>query len=267
MCNLIDAGDVQLKQSVYGQIIMKKYAQWITLLCLAASAQYAAAKGDIASEFSTSGNVTFANDYRFRGISQTDNEMAIQGALTLAHQSGFYVNLWASNVDLFDGNSIEIDYFLGYQWAINEKSSLDIQYIDVNYPGVEGFKPDFVEYALLYQKRSTIAEGDSLSLGVNYSPDYALHTGDAIYLNASASYPIYKSINLIGGIGYTKLQGEEEFLMLFGEENQDSYLDYKVGLTTEIKGIKAELSWVDTSLDVDQKIVQDKFLFSLSKNF
>lgn len=246
---------------------MNKYSQSIALICLGVASQAVMAESDIASQFKTFGNITLANDYRFRGISQTDNEMSVQGGLTLAHQSGFYVNLWASNVDLFEGNSIEMDYFLGYQWQINEKSTLDFQYIDVNYPGAEGIKPDFTEYALLYQKNSTFKDGDLFSLGANYSPDFALQTGDEIYLNIAASYPIYNNINIISTLGYTKIKGEDEFLMLFGEPNKDHYLDYKVGLTTEISGIKAELSWIDTSIDTNQKMVKDKFYVSLSKNF
>ncbi len=32
-------------------------------------------------------------DYRFRGVSQTDNNAAIQGSITVTHTSGFYVSV------------------------------------------------------------------------------------------------------------------------------------------------------------------------------
>lgn len=36
-----------------------------------------------------SGSVALVSDYRFRGVSQTDEEAAIQGGITVAHESGF----------------------------------------------------------------------------------------------------------------------------------------------------------------------------------
>ena len=65
------------------------------------------------------GNVAMTSDYVFRGISQTDNQMAIQGGLDYAHESGIYVGTWASNVspDFFNGAGndpqIELDLYGG----------------------------------------------------------------------------------------------------------------------------------------------------------
>src|SRR3569623_778429 len=49
--------------------------------------------------FTISGGATLVSDYRFRGISQTDRDVAVQGTATLAHSSGFYVTFWGSSVD------------------------------------------------------------------------------------------------------------------------------------------------------------------------
>ena len=35
-----------------------------------------------------SGAATIATDYRFRGVSQSDKEAAVQGGLTISHESG-----------------------------------------------------------------------------------------------------------------------------------------------------------------------------------
>lgn len=40
-----------------------------------------------------SGDITFVSDYAFRGISQTDEAAAIQGGITLAADSGFYLSV------------------------------------------------------------------------------------------------------------------------------------------------------------------------------
>lgn len=223
-----------------------------------------------ADAFNVTGNVTLATDYRFRGLSQTSNNPSVQGGLTLAHQSGFYINLWASNVDLgLDGNSIEADYFLGYQWKIDAKSTLDFQYIDVNYPGVSDktLHPDFGEFAVIYSHNGNIKENDNITLSGYYSPDYAMKSGDEVYLNAAFSYPVYKSINLIGAVGYTKLDSVEKFQQAYGYGDKDHYMDYKVGLKTNVKGLDTELSWINTDIKNGPKITDDTVYFSIGKSF
>jgi len=60
-------------------------------------------------------SVTLASDYVFRGISQTDQDPAVQGSFDYKHPLGVYLGVWASNVDenVSKGN-IEIDYYGGY---------------------------------------------------------------------------------------------------------------------------------------------------------
>jgi len=41
-----------------------------------------------------------ANDYTWRGQSQTNGATALQGSLSIGHESGAYLGVWASNVRL-----------------------------------------------------------------------------------------------------------------------------------------------------------------------
>jgi uncharacterized protein (TIGR02001 family) len=83
-----------------------------------------------AAEFS--GNVAYTNDYRFRGISQTDEDMAVQGGFDIDFGNGFYAGTWASNVQF--GGSIEIDWYGGYAGEVNDDLSYDIGYMYYSYP-------------------------------------------------------------------------------------------------------------------------------------
>ena len=49
-----------------------------------------------------SANVSFASDYIWRGMTQSDGP-AIQGGFDFAAESGFYAGLWGSNVNFNDG--------------------------------------------------------------------------------------------------------------------------------------------------------------------
>ncbi|MGH6785852.1 MAG: TorF family putative porin, partial [Novosphingobium sp.] len=69
------------------------------------------------SEFTVTGNVVFVSDYRFRGLSLSGGDPAIQGAINVNHDSGFYVGAWGSSLeqDAFDiyGN-MELDLYAGW---------------------------------------------------------------------------------------------------------------------------------------------------------
>ena len=69
------------------------------------------------AEFEIAGNVALVTDYRFRGISQSDEDIAIQGGFDAGWDNVIYVGVWGSSVDFdsndgFDG-SLELDYYVG----------------------------------------------------------------------------------------------------------------------------------------------------------
>lgn len=68
---------------------------------LLATATPALAQDETAPPPAITVNATAAvvSDYRFRGISQTDGNFALQGSITISHESGFYVSLWGSSID------------------------------------------------------------------------------------------------------------------------------------------------------------------------
>jgi uncharacterized protein (TIGR02001 family) len=57
-----------------------------------------------------SGTAAFTTDYIFRGVSNTDENPAVQASFDAAYGM-FYAGLWGSNTDFGDG--IEIDYYAG----------------------------------------------------------------------------------------------------------------------------------------------------------
>ena len=57
-----------------------------------------------AQAFDVSANVALVSDYRFRGISQTGTDAAVQGGFDASWEPGFYLGTWASSVD-FGGDN------------------------------------------------------------------------------------------------------------------------------------------------------------------
>ena len=64
----------------------------------AAAAMPGLASAQASSPHSITGNLSIVSDYRFRGISQTFVQPAIQGGIDYSHKSGFYLGNWNSNV-------------------------------------------------------------------------------------------------------------------------------------------------------------------------
>ena len=57
-----------------------------------------------------SATLTFATDYLFRGVSQTDNKAAVQGSFDYKHPIGAYLGIWGSNVDDYvSKGNVELD--------------------------------------------------------------------------------------------------------------------------------------------------------------
>ena len=67
------------------------------------------------------GNTGLTTDYRFRGISQTQNAPAVQGGVDYAHASGFYAGNWNSSVSSLvytNGAGVENDVYAGYKTKV-----------------------------------------------------------------------------------------------------------------------------------------------------
>jgi uncharacterized protein (TIGR02001 family) len=85
-------------------------------------------------------NVGVVSDYLFRGVSQTHGDPALQAGVTYTHPSGFYANLWGSNItwvkDALGSGSVEVDLSAGFKNTFGDsKLGYDVGYYTYNYPG------------------------------------------------------------------------------------------------------------------------------------
>ena len=114
---------------------MKKYLTAAAIALLPAAPAFAQEE---TSPITVSGSAALVSDYRFRGVSQTDEEMAVQAGITISHESGLYAGTWASNLagwGTFGGSNMELDLFAGYSFPIGGTASLDVGLTWYMYPG------------------------------------------------------------------------------------------------------------------------------------
>lgn len=137
-------------------------------IAIATAATPAFAQEEAESSITVSGNTALVSDYRFRGVSQSDRNMAIQGGITIAHDSGAYVGTWASNLSgwgTFGGANMELDLIAGYKATVGD-ATIDVGATWYMYP--KGFdNTDFIE---TYLKVSGTAGPVALTAGVAFAP-------------------------------------------------------------------------------------------------
>ena len=211
-----------------------------TIACLGALAVAlvsAPAFADTTPEFTVTGAASIVSDYKFRGISQTNSEPAIQGTLGISHKSGVYVGVWGSSVNsgLYSGSSQEIDIYGGYKKTIG-KFGFDVGALYYYYPGsFSGSKTDFIEpYASVNYTMGTT----NLKVGGAYAPKQGFQTRANLYGYAELAQPIAKTpLTLHAHIGYTSSASSFK---------PADYLDYSIGSDFVWKQLTFNVSYIGT---------------------
>ena len=126
----------------------------LVVMLLPVSLPLAQAAAQQGSPVELGGEVSLTSDYRFRGISQTLREMAIQAGVDVGGPSGLYAGVWGSNLnfgeDLPHGRAhAEIDVFGGVQYALGSVIELDLGVTYYGYPGTSSdYNYSFLEVGL-----------------------------------------------------------------------------------------------------------------------
>jgi uncharacterized protein (TIGR02001 family) len=217
--------------------------------------------------FDISANVALVSDYRFRGISQTGEDAAVQGGFDASWEPGFYLGTWASSVDFGDlppgegsFGTMEIDYYAGWAGPVGDTDfGIDVGYMYYQYPG-DTQDPDG-DYQEFYLKGSW----RDLSIGVNYSDDYYAESDKFLYFSGDYSLTFAEDFSLGLHAGYNDFDEEGFFAT-----DEDGYTDYSVSLGYTFKGVDLSVAWVGTDLDDDdcwgEDYCDDTAVFSISKS-
>jgi len=221
----------------------------------------ASGQEDDSSAITVSGAATLTSDYRFRGVSQSDEGMAVQGGITLSHSSGFYAGAWGSNLSgwgTFGGANMELDLIAGFKLPVGE-GTLDTGLTWYMYPNGAS-ETDFAE---LYAKLSGAVGPISLTGTVAYAPQQealgnAFPVGrpadpgdkeDNLYLAGDAAYAVADTpLTLKAHIGYSDgnpgLGPNGTSIAPTG-----TYFDWLIGADiVPISGLTLSVAYVDTDI-------------------
>jgi uncharacterized protein (TIGR02001 family) len=247
---------------------MKNYllsAAVLLSLASSAMAQQAAAE----SPHSFSGNLTLASDYRFRGISQTFGEPSLQGGFDYAHNSGFYLGNWNSNVSgnqYPGGAGLEMDFYGGYKFPLAPEVTADVGLLKYYYPGatIAGVKPDALEFYVGASYKWFSAKY-SRAISDNY---FGFTNADgSYYLDLNASFEIADKTTLGLHVGRQTFKDYGAF----------DYTDYKIGVARDFGFASLGLAYVGTNASAasytlssgtaTEDLSKNTLVVSLSKTF
>lgn len=200
---------------------------------LMVTAPHAIAQDD--SPFSLSANAALVSDYRFRGISLSNKDIAIQGGFDLSTDSGFYVGTWGSSIEQYAGSELELDVYAGYATSFNELS-FDVGILAYTYPG-----SDDTTY---WEAYSSIG-GNAGPVGWTFGGAYAF---DQDSIGGQDNIYVYLDTSTALGEGPMSLSTHlaiEDGAFSFGKTKWD----WSIGLNYAFEQFSLGVAYVDTNID------------------
>jgi uncharacterized protein (TIGR02001 family) len=243
----------------------------VGMLCAvgAVQAQTPATPGaEAASAPAVTGNLAVVSDYRFRGVSQSFRQPAIQGGFDYTHASGFYLGNWNSSISsnsYNNGASLEVDLYGGFRFPITSELNGDVGVLHYLYPGAKlnsapatptGNKYDSTEIYFgltqgAFNAKLSYAASDYFGLNggtagyayFNALPDRGNSKGTT-YLDLNYTMDLGNQVTLGLHAGHTSVRHYSEL----------SYTDYKISVGKEFAGVNLNLALVGA--DADSKYYQ-----------
>jgi len=165
-----------------------------------------AQEAESSSGITVSGNAAVTSDYRFRGVSFSDGDIAIQGGIDVAHESGFYIGTWGSSIeDSATFGHTELDVYGGWSGEVASGITFDVGLLYYIYPNGEGGIAGPSDYFEPYASISGTLGPVEATLGAAYAFDQAaIGDDDNLYIYTDFSSGIPDTpISLNAHLGYT----------------------------------------------------------------
>ena len=244
-------------------------------------------------------NITVVNDYRYRGISQSNFKPAIQGGFDYAHESGFYIGNWNSSISWISdaysstGNlsssnptrqsvssSIEMDFYAGFKKELlGEGFASDLGILQYYYPtsglpnaainanttevyAAQNFATGPVTGFVKFSYALTNTFGNANSKG-SYYPDLTINYDTGVW-----------GLALNGHVGYQYMAGTPAGTTVTNTSLY-TYTDWKAGITKDFGGgLSGSLAYVGTNANLsgyyspqNKNLGRSTGLVSLTKTF
>lgn len=242
-----------------------KFVATIAVMAAGLSIPAAAHAEDEDSELTVSANVSLTTDYRFRGVSLSGGDPAVQGGVDVAHESGFYAGVWASSIDGGPAyGEMEFDVYGGWSGQLSNSVSLDVGLLYYAYPTEDlGLDTDYWEPYASVGFNLGPAEAE---VGVAYAFDQdSLGDEDNLYLYTDVSSALPGTpVTLSAHLGYT--DGVLAPSYLAGTTDK-SGLDWSLGASMTSGILEVGVSYVGTEGPSIDGFTDDAIVGTITASF
>ena len=213
-------------------------------------------------------NLGATSDYRFRGISQTQNAPALQGGIDYADKSGVYIGNWNSSVSsqlYTNGSGLESDLYAGYKKEV-AGVTLDVGSYNYFYPRASVGSTNYnTKEVYVGAAKGPVSVKVSQSLGDYFATSNSKGTR---YYQADVTYQIAGTkVSVLAHAGKTDIANNTTL----------DYTDYNFGVGYNIAGFDVTAKYYTNSNKTTtfetantlngQKLYKNAAVLSVSKTF
>jgi uncharacterized protein (TIGR02001 family) len=184
------------------------------------------------------GNVTFTTDYRWRGVSYSDRDPAIQGSINVATEPGFFFNIWGSSTSEFQGSTVEIDLTGGWTGTFDGITPT-LGVIGYIYPGASD-----VHFLELFGTVAAAVGPATATVGLNIAPGQSNLSRSSRYLWFGLAGGIPDTpITLKGNLGF-----ERGSLVVDESSQRTTKTDWLIGADIAFSPLTLGIAYVGNNL-------------------
>jgi len=227
-------------------------------------------EADAPKDFTVTGNVALTTDYRFRGVSLSGGDPAIQGGITVSHKSGVYLSTWSSSLhggDVYGEQ--ELDLIAGWTGGLGSSGlTFDGGMLYYVYPS--GHVGD-ANYWEPYASLAYTAGPAKLKAGLAYAwkqkslltIDGFKHDNLYVYGNVDVAIP-KTPVTVSGHIGYT----DGVLAPCYYCNGDKTGIDYSIGASMTVYGpLSVGVSYIGVSGPSQDSYTNDTVVGTLTASF
>jgi uncharacterized protein (TIGR02001 family) len=191
---------------------------------------------------SLSFNAGVVNEYRYRGISQSRLDPALQGGADYADKSGVYIGFWGSSIkwikDAGGKSNKEVDIYGGYKFSVGDVG-YDLGFLRYDYSG-NALKPSANTnelYGAVTVGPATLKYSQSTGNLFGFS-----NSKGSTYLDLTATFDMGDGYSFAPHLGRQVVKGKDNGMF--------SYTDYALTLSKDLgNGLSASAALIGTDAE------------------
>jgi uncharacterized protein (TIGR02001 family) len=184
-----------------------------------------------------SGTLSVVSDYRYRGISLSQQKPAAQASVDYDDPSGFYGGLFGSTVELAGESTTSAQALAYVGWVLPVGNGFHWDLGGDYSVFSDGHSYDFGE---LY----TGIGASNFNVRVHYSPNYFGFDQPSWYGEVNGSVPLGNDFALFAHLGFLRPVGQ---VATYPTSSVRNPVDWRVGVERDFGGFNIQVAWVGTN--------------------